>query len=170
MPHFISRKHFRHILATTMLTCMVIACRNAPSGFYTNITTGLSTAYSGIKSAQTEMVMNGEVLNHTDIPIGESFQIINQGVQGLAVKDGKVHISCSLQIQDAKDSIIFSSPDLFESQGFFHKDSASMLRCTINTGLPMEWEEKYKIKVIFSDLNGKGKIENTVTIRAIDIP
>ena len=29
--------------------------------------------------------MNNEVLNHTDIPMGESFLIVNNGIDGLTV-------------------------------------------------------------------------------------
>ena len=114
--------------------------------------------------------MNDEILQHTDIPLGESFQIINYGVKGLKVKDRRVHVSCSLHIADSNGRVIFGVPDLWEGRGFFHQDSASILRCTINTGAPMQWEENYKITVIFRDMQGKGSIENSVTIRSIDLP
>lgn len=40
------------------------------------------------------LVMNDEVLNHTDIPIGEKFIVINDGVSGLVAKNGKVKVGC----------------------------------------------------------------------------
>jgi hypothetical protein len=35
---------------------------------------------------------------------------------------------------------------------------------------PMDWEETYAVNVTFWDKNGHGKIENNVSIRAIDMP
>jgi hypothetical protein len=42
--------------------------------------------------------MNNEVLNHTDIPVGESFILANDNIKGTVVENGKVSVGCSLQI------------------------------------------------------------------------
>ncbi len=130
----------------------------------------MTTAYQGIEVGHTDMVMNTEILNHTDIPLGESFEIINKEVKGLIAKEEKVAVSCSLVIKDVQEKIIFSNADLFDGNGIFNKDSASYLRCTIHTGSPLEWDERYTLVVVFKDKNGNGQIENKVTIRMIDIP
>lgn len=114
--------------------------------------------------------MNDEVLNHTDIPIGEKFFLINDNVKGLKEKDGKISVGCSLKITDQKGKVLLDEKDLFKGEDVFKKEDAKMLRCTINTGDPMQWEEKYDVQVKFWDKYGDGYIENKVTIRAIDIP
>ena len=60
--------------------------------------------------------------------------------------------------------------DLFAGHDSFDEKDAKMLKCTVSTGEPMKWEEKYNVAVTFWDKNGIGKIENMVTIRRIDIP
>lgn len=110
------------------------------------------------------------MLNHTDIPLGESFIILNEKVKGFTVKDGKVSVGCALTITDKSGKALLSEPDLFKGNDVFKKDSLDYLRCTVNTGKPMEWEQNYDVSVLFTDKYGNGKIENKVTIRAIDIP
>jgi hypothetical protein len=63
-----------------------------------------------------------------------------------------------------------NEPDLFKGKDLLKKEDARMLRCTISTGEPMEWEELYTAEVRFWDKFGKGSITNTVTVRMIDIP
>jgi hypothetical protein len=116
------------------------------------------------------LMMNNEVIHHTDIPLGESFMLINDGVKGLTVKNGKVSVGCSLMIKDKAGKTLLNSADLFKGNDILDKDSAGFLRCTVSAGSPMKWEEKYDVTVIFWDKYGTGKIENRVTIRCIDIP
>lgn len=83
MRHRLPVRQVSYGLLVFAVVRLLIACGNTMvSGFYVNVNTGLKTTYTGIKTGQTDMVMNEELLNHTDIPIGESFQIINRGVQG----------------------------------------------------------------------------------------
>jgi len=114
--------------------------------------------------------MNNEVLNHTDIPLGESFLLVNDGIKGMQVKNVKVTIGCSLQITDSIGKILLSEKDLFAGHDIFDEKDAKMLKCTVSTGESMKWEEKYNVAVNFWDKNGNGKIENKVTIRMIDLP
>jgi hypothetical protein len=86
------------------------------------------------------------------------------------VKEGKVSIGCSLKITDQKGNILLQEKDLFEGHDLFNEKDASYLKCTVSTGKPMEWEEKYDVAVVFWDKYGDGKIENKVSIRCIDIP
>ena len=114
--------------------------------------------------------MNKEELNHVDIPLGESFDLVNTGIEGHVVKDDAVSLGCSLLIKDKAGTVLLNADDLYKGNDIFKKDSANFLTCTISTGEPMKWEEKYDVTVIFWDKYGDGKIENNFTIRCIDIP
>ncbi len=166
----IRQKNGIGLVLVILTASFLFSCTQNKKGSYTNLTTGMVTSYQHIAVGQTDMVMNKEVINHRDIPLGESFEIINTTVKGLVVKEDKVAISCSLFIKDVQGNVVFNENDLFNGNGNFHKDSASYLRCTINTGSPMEWDEEYTVVTVFKDKNGKGQIENKVVIRMIDIP
>lgn len=139
-------------------------------GVKKDFNTGLSSSYNGMEPEKVMLVMNNEVLNHTDIPLGESFLLVNDGIKGLQVKNGKVTVGCSLKISDQMGKILMEEKDLFAGHDTFEEKDAKMLKCTVSTGEPMKWEEKYNVAVTFWDKNGPGKIENNVTIRCIDIP
>jgi hypothetical protein len=132
--------------------------------------TGLTATYKNMEPEKVFLVMNNEVVNHTDIPLGESFLVVNDGMHGAVVKEGKVMIGCSLKVTDQHGAILLEEKDLFEGQDVFNEAEATMLKCTINTGEPMKWEEKYDIEVVFWDKNGTGKVENKVSVRMIDLP
>lgn len=167
MQSFMKTQWAIKILVVIILSGVLFAC-NAQVGVNKNLNTGMVTSYKGISTEETKMIMNDEELNHTDIPIGESFVIVNDNVKGLTVKDGKVSVGCSLTITDKTGKVLLSEPDLFKGHDVFEK--ADRLRCTVSTGSPMKWEEKYNVHVVFTDKYGTGKIENDVTIRMIDIP
>ena len=162
----------RSALSMLLLILIISACSaQAPvTGIVKDNTTGLTATYKNIKPAKVLLVMNDEVLHHTDIPFGESFLLVNKGIKGLVIKDGKVSVGCSLTIKDKAGKIILKSDDLFNGNDIFKKDSLDFLKCTVSTGKPMKWEEKYNVTVVFWDKYGTGKIENRVTIRCIDIP
>ncbi|MGC4037543.1 MAG: hypothetical protein QM764_16395 [Chitinophagaceae bacterium] len=158
-------------LSIIYLFTFFLACNSiAPSGISKDINTGMVTSYTGLVPAGSKIVMNDEVLNHTDIPLGESFIIVNEKVKGFTAKDNKVSVGCALTIADKTGKKLLDEPDLFKGNDIFNKDSLDYLRCTVNTGKPMEWEQNYDVTVVFTDKYGKGKIENRVTIRAIDVP
>lgn len=140
------------------------------AGIKKDLTTGLSSSYKNMEPQKVFLVMNGEELNHTDIPLGEKFYVINDNVKGLTEKDGKVSVGCSLQIIDKKGKVLLDETDLFRNADIFDRDSATVLRCGVTTGNPMQWEENYDVHVKFWDKYGDGNIENKVTIRAIDVP
>jgi len=135
-----------------------------------DLNTGLRTTYENLVPGETEMVMNGEVIGHTDIPLGEEFIIVNKGVRGLVTKAGKVSVGCSLVITDKKNNVLLKDPDLFKNINGINVEKAKYLKCIVSTGKPMEWEEKYNVHVVFWDKWGQGKIVNDVSIRTIDIP
>ncbi|NCU05380.1 MAG: hypothetical protein GXC73_15485 [Chitinophagaceae bacterium] len=150
---------------------LLAACSSKKvTGITKDLTTGLTASYMGIKPESVFLMMNNERLGHTDIPIGESFVLINDGVSGLSEKKGKVSAGCSLRITDEQGVVLLDEKDLFASNDVFAKDEATRLKCTINTGKPMEWEKNYKIKVVFWDKYGDGTITNEWTIRSIDLP
>ena len=152
-----------------MLT-VTMSCNLESSGFSKNGNTGMLTTYKNLKVGNTKMIMNEEEINHVDIPLGESFIIRNENVEGLKEKDGKVSVGCSLLIQDKDGKTLLSEPDLFKGEDLFAKEEAKFLSCTVNTGSPMQWEEAYNVTVVFTDKYGKGTIENKVKIRMIDVP
>ena len=154
-----------------VLIVFLNACNpQASIGVKKDFNTGLSSSYINMEPEKVFLVMNNEVLNHTDIPIGESFLIVNDGIKGMEVKNGKVTLGCSLQIKDSSGKVLLDEKDLFTGHDTFEEKDARMLKCTVNTGEPMKWEEKYNVTVNFWDKNGTGRIENKVTIRIIDIP
>ncbi|MCG2613110.1 hypothetical protein LZZ85_02425 [Terrimonas sp. NA20] len=155
-----------------LLSVSLYACQTGGfrKGFSIDGTTGLSVKYDGISTKESRLVMNGETLNHTDIPLGENFTLINDGIDGLTIKDRQVSVGCSLVITDTAGRAIFSEPDLFADHGLFNKDSVQYLQCRVNTGAPMLPDEHYGVKVTFWDKYGTGKIENSVRVRIIDEP
>jgi hypothetical protein len=162
------------ILACVIAVLVVVSiasCNGQVSvGIKKDLKTGLTAKYNNLEPEKVMLVMNDEVLNHTDIPLGESFMLVNDNVKGLKEKDGKVSVGCSLVIKDKNGKELLNEPDLLKGDaGVFSKD-ITYLKCTVNTGEPMQWEETYAVNVIFWDKNGTGKIENTVNIRAIDMP
>ena len=157
-------------LAAVLLVGFLISCSGMAVSIKKDLNTGLVTTGKGMTTSSAKIIMNDEVLNHTDIPLGESFFIVNEGVTGLTVKDGKVSVGCSLVITDKKGEVLLSEPDLFKGNDLFDKDKAGYLRCIVNTGKPMEWEEKYNVSVVFTDKFGTGSVENKVAIKTIDIP
>ena len=165
--------NYAKAISVTVVALIVFlsACHaQIPAGVKKDAGTGLSASYSNMKPEKVFLLMNKEVLNHTDIPIGESFLLVNDGINGLVAKNGKVTVGCSLKITDSKGKILMNEKDLFAGHDTFEEKDAKMLKCTITTGEPMKWEEKYNVTVIFWDKNGKGRIENKVTIRIIDLP
>jgi len=154
-----------------LLTAVLItSCDHKVVGVKKDLTTGLVTSYKDMEPAKAMLVMNDEVLNHTDIPIGEKFMVINDGVNGLTIKNEKVKVGCYLKITDTTGKILLEEKDLFAGNDEFLPKDARMLKCTVTTGAPMKWEENYKVTVSFWDKQGKGRIDNAVTIRMIDIP
>lgn len=166
------RRGLAGIATVFLVSFLLYSCKGGirPFGRKIDLVTGLATSYTGIVPAETKMIMNNEVLNHTDIPLGEKFAVVNTGVEGLTVKDNKVSVGCSLLISDKAGKQVLFEPDLFKSGGVFDKDSASYLQCKVNTGAPMEWEKQYLVKITYWDKYGTGKLENTVTISMEDEP
>ena len=142
----------------------------AGSSIKKDLNTGLTTTCKKMSADETLLIMNDEIIHHTDIPLGESFVLSNKGVKGLQVNNGKVSAGCSLEITDSLGNRLLQEPDLFAGRDVFGADTTSVLKCTINTGAPMKWDESYHIKVIFWDKYGEGNIENEVKITMIDIP
>ncbi len=158
-------------IALVTLIILLNACK-APvtAGIKKDFNTGLTSSYTGIEPAKVFLVMNNEVLNHTDIPLGESFLLVNDNIKGLQAKNGKINVGCSLKINDQSGKVVLDEKDLFAGHDEFTEKDAQLLKCTVSTGKPMQWDEKYDVSVVFWDKNAKGKIENNFTIRCIDIP
>ncbi|MCD2424062.1 hypothetical protein LQ567_14885 [Niabella pedocola] len=157
-------------LVVLLLAGFLYSCQAQPTGTQRQSGTGLVTQWRGITTAKSRVVMNKEVLGHRDIPLGESFEIINTGVKGLVAKNGKVSVGCALTITDPKGNVLMAEQDLFAGADIFDARQLDYLRCTVNTGKPMDWEQTYKVQVQFWDKFGKGVLTNTLMIRIIDLP
>lgn len=153
-----------------VLILAICSCDHKVAGVKKDLTTGLVTTYKDMELARAMLVMNDEELNHTDIPIGEKFILVNDDIKGLVTKNGKVKVGCHLKIADTSGKIILEEKDLFAGNDEFLPNDVRMLKCTVTTGEPMKWEEKYNVSVSFWDKLGKGRIDNLVTIRMIDLP
>lgn len=164
------KNRFIIALSPLLISMIICSCDHKVVGVKKDMTTGLVTSYKDIEPEKTLLMMNDEVINHTDIPIGEKFIVINDGVSGLVAKNGKVKVGCYLKIADKAGNMLLEEKDLFANNDEFLPKDARMLRCTVTTGEPMKWEEKYLVTVSFRDKQGKGRIDNTVTIKTIDIP
>lgn len=158
-------------MGVVILCSLLYACQAQPvAGINKDLNTGLTTSYKGLSPERSFLIMNEEELNHTDIPIGEKFLLVNKGVKGFKEKNGQIAIGCSLSIKDKNGKVLLQEADLFKDHDQYTPKDAEYLKCTITTGEPMQWEEKYDVEVVFWDKNGTGRITNKVTIRAIDIP
>jgi len=157
-------------LAVICLSASIAGNAQSITGIKKDAATGLTANYKDIEPEEALLVMNGEVLGHTDIPLGESFILINKGVTGFQEKNGKVSIGCSLLITDMQGRVILRNADLFRTKGLYEKKDLNYLKCIINTGRPMSWDRKYRIEVVFWDKFGTGKITNKVIVHMIDLP
>ena len=158
------------IIPALLVILLVYGCKHNLAGVKKDLATGLVTSYKEIEPGKAILVMNDEVINHTDIPIGEKFVVINDGVDGLVIKNDKVKVGCYLKIADESGNVLLEEKDLFAGNDEFSPKDARLLKCTVSTGEPMKWEENYKVLVSFWDKQGKGRIDNTVTIKMIDLP
>lgn len=164
-------KRLAWVLLFIISIASVSACNSKTvAGVKKDFNTGLTCTYENIEPEKTLLLMNGEVLNHTDIPFGESFVLVNDNVDGLTVKDGKVSVGCTLTVTDKTGNVILNEEDLFKGRDVFNKADARYLKCTVSTGEPMLWDENYKVQVKFWDKYGNGNIENNLSIHIIDIP
>jgi hypothetical protein len=139
-------------------------------GVKKDFSTGLVADYKNMEPEKVMLVMNDEVLNHTDIPVGEKFILANDFIKGITVEDGKVAVGCSLQITDTSGKIILDEKDLFKEGGVYNEKEAQLLKCTVSTGAPMQAEEYYDVAVKFWDKKGNGFINNKVRVHMIDMP
>lgn len=139
-------------------------------GYLKDAGNGITTSWTNMEPRQVVRVMNGETVSHNQVVLGQSFAVVNQGVQGLVVKDGMVSVGCSLTILDSSGNKLMAEPDLFKGNDVWPPDKATELKCTINTGKPMDWQQEYQIVVTFWDKYGKGKLENRLTAYIEDIP
>ncbi|RXK58787.1 hypothetical protein ESA94_15465 [Lacibacter luteus] len=150
---------------------LLVSCSKMnTAGIKKDFNTGLSASYKNMEPGNVLLIMNNEVLNHTDIPVGEQFILANDGIKGLTEKNGYVQVGCALTISNKKGEVLLQDDDLFADKDRFKKEDAQMLKCTVNTGLPMQSDEDYNVSVVFWDKNGTGRIENKVTIHMIDMP
>lgn len=155
-------------MALLLTVSILFACSGVSVGIKKDLNTGMVTTNRGMQAASAKMMMNDETMTEAVVPLGESFFIVNEGVEGLTVKDNKVSVGCSLQITDKSGQVLLSEADLFKGNDVFDKDKAGYLRCIVNTGKPMQKNEQYNISVVFTDKYGKGSVDNKVTIKMIE--
>ena len=154
-----------------LLPIFTIACDNIPqTGMIKDITSHITTNYTNIKPEEVFIYMNEERCNHNQIPLGHEFQLVNNKIKGLKVKDGKVSVGGSMKISDKKGKVLLEIKDLFGENNVFEKDSVTFLRATISTGSPMEYDSLYDVTINYWDNYGTGTLENKMEIEIIDLP
>jgi len=158
------------LAAIAILSGIIIlnSCGMPNVGVKKDMSSGLTTTYTGITMESAALIMNDQEIHHNNIPLGQSFLVVNENVKGLVEKDGKVSIGCLLLISDENGNKVLNEADLFKGNDLYNKNDVKLLRCTVNTGQPMEKEKKYDVVVRFWDKFGAGKIENKVAIRMVD--
>lgn len=163
------KKNLPVLLVVVLLT--TIGCNEVPrTGIIKDVTSHITTSYFNIRPEEVFIYMNEEKCHHNQIPLGYDFQLVNNNISGLTVRDGKVSVNGSMQIADKKGNILLNEPDLFGSNNVFDKDSISFLKSAISTGKPMEYGQLYDVTVKFWDNFGEGTLENRLEIEIIDIP
>lgn len=158
------------LAAVAVFLLTVTTNAQSASGSRRDAATGMHTSYLSLTTTTNKLVMNGEVLGHSQIPLGEKFTILNEGISGLTQKGGKVSVGCSLKITDSKGNLMLQMADLYAARDVFNAADAKYLKCIVSTGKPMRWNEKYTVTAVFWDKWGDGKITNRVTIEMIDVP
>jgi hypothetical protein len=167
------QKIFCGIVIASIFSCHAHENKSAKvevQGTKLDSVTGLTAKYKGVEPGKIFLMMNGEVLNHTDIPIGESFTIVIQNAKGFTVKFDNISLGCSVMMEDSLGHKIFSMPDLYAKNNLINVADANLLTCSVKTPDSLKWEQHYKVTAVFWDKYGDGKIENTLTFRAIDVP
>ena len=150
-----------------IIACSLPGCKMqvAKSGIMKDFDTGLSASYKNIFPEEVTLIMNNEVLNHTDIPLGESFILVNDKTTGLTAKNGKLSVGCSLLIKDEQGLELMNAADLFEGNDELEANPTTVLRCTVNNGKPMEVGKKYQVTATFWDKYGDGNVVNNVSVK-----
>ena len=158
------------LLVVIIIMTMLASCEAKLSVGIKKDSNGITTKWTNMEPKDVVRIMNGEKVSHNQVVLGESFAVVNQGVTGLVVKEGKVSVGCSLTILDSSGKQLLTEPDLFKGNDVWDKEKATDLKCTVNTGKPMDWQQEYQIVVTFWDKYGKGKLENRLTAYIEDIP
>lgn len=161
---------YQKYLMSAVIALLFTSCSKIPQTGIIKDLNGMTTTYYNIKPGEVYRMMNGERVNHNQVVLGSDFQVINNPVEGLVEKDGKVSIGCSLKISDKKGQVLLNEGDLFKDNSVYAKDSLSVLRCTVSTGSPMQYDEKYDVEIKYWDKFGDGTLENKMEIEIIDIP
>lgn len=158
------------LLCVALFFILLTSCNAQQTGVKKDFNTGMVTRYKSIVPAGSRIIMNGETLNHTQIPLGEKFIVVNENIKGLVVKNGKVSVGCSLMVTDKKGNKMLAETDLFKNNDVFDAEKIKYLQCTVSTGKPMDWDEQYNVDITFWDKYGTGSIRNELPISIIDIP
>jgi hypothetical protein len=158
-------------LITLALLAWLVSCqRKQTIGVLTDASIGMNTQYKNLEPANLRLVMNQAEIHHTDIPLGETVQLQAEQVQGFVLKNGQATIGCSLTITDEQGRILMQEPDLFAGHEQYSATDAQLLRCSISTGAPMQYDQTYTAAVRFWDKQGDGTIQTTFPIHIIDLP
>ena len=149
---------------------LLTACGMPNTGVKKDLSSGLSTNYSGITVEDAAVTMDDAEIHHNKIPLGKSFTIINKNVSGLIEKEGKLSLGCALLITDESGNKILDEADLFAGKEGVPISEGKYLTCKVNTGEPMQKDKNYNVEVKFWDKNGTGKILNKYQIKMTEAP
>lgn len=142
--------------------------------FFVIIPPGKSQSIAGVmdnagqknrKESKFLLPVKEESLAHEDIQLGESFILVNDNIERLKEKKGKVSVGCALVITDKKGKVIQEVTDSYAGNDTFNKEDLQYMHCIINTGKPMEWGETYSVVITFWDKYSSAKFINKLTVR-----
>ncbi|CAN5836061.1 hypothetical protein BH11BAC4_BH11BAC4_24340 [soil metagenome] len=148
-----------------LLTGLISGCSFSKTGIIKNVNTGHTATYKNLEPEAIMILVNGKELTDNEIPLGESFVVVNNKTKGLTQKEGNVSFGCSLVIKDEAGQELMNEADLFKGDDVINASPTTVLRCTVNTGKPMKAQTNYHITVTFWDKYGTGNIVNTVTVK-----
>jgi hypothetical protein len=123
-----------------------------------------------MKTEEVLKVMNGEVVEHNQVVLGEKLEVITNKITGLTERNGLVSVGGELKVSDKAGNVLLYMEDMFDANQTFNRDSVSFLRCTVSTGSPMKYDESYDVEIRYWDKFGDGEIMNEFEIEIIDVP
>jgi hypothetical protein len=145
----------KQIVIATLITLLFNAC-NFSKGIKKDVSTGLTTNYNGFAVEDVYLTVDGNKLNNNKVTLGKEINIVANGIENYAEKDGKVFPGCSILLTDKAGKEILNLADAFaDMKNGVEVNKANVLNATLNTGSPMIVGETYHLKTRFFDKEKK---------------
>jgi hypothetical protein len=145
----------KQIVIAILITLLFNAC-NFSKGIKKDISTGLTTSYNGFAVEDVYLTVDGNKLNNNKVTLRKEINIVANGIENYAEKDGKVFPGCSILLTDKAGKEILNLADAFaDMKNGVEVNKANVLNATLNTGSPMIVGETYHLKTRFFDKEKK---------------